>query len=59
LTLDEIKAQEKEADELALSWFNNYVNKRNNQHFLPITNEEINIAKNKSLELMKKMKAGI
>ena len=58
-TNDECDAQEKEADELAMSWFNGHVEKRNNEHLFPITKEEIKIAKDKNQELMKKLKAGI
>jgi hypothetical protein len=59
LTNDEYKAQEKEADELAMSWFNEHVAKRNNKYLLPITKQEIEIAQAKNKELMEKMKAGI
>jgi hypothetical protein len=59
LTRDEFEAQEKEAYELAMAWFNDHVQKRNNQILLPITKEEIEAAQDKNQELMKKMKAGI
>lgn len=59
LTKNEYGAQEKEADELAMSWFNDHVVKRNNEHLFPITKEEIKVAQDKNQELMQKMKAGI
>jgi hypothetical protein len=59
LTNDECEAQEKEADELAMSWFNDHVEKRNNEHLFPITKEEIKVVQDKNQELMKKLKAGI
>jgi hypothetical protein len=59
LTRDQIEAQEKEADELALSWFNDHVVKKNNEHLLPITKEEIKVSEDKNQELMKKMMNGI
>ena len=59
LTEDEFEAQENEADELAMLWFNDHVMKRNNEDLGPITKEEIEIAQDKNKELMKKMSAGI
>jgi hypothetical protein len=59
LTNDEYESQEKEADELAMSWFNEHVAKRNNDYLLPITEKEIKAAQDKNKELMKKLKAGI
>jgi hypothetical protein len=59
LTKDEIEAQEKEADELAMSWFNDHVTERKNEHLLPIKKQEIEATQYKNKELMKKMKAGI
>lgn len=59
LTNDEYEAQEKEADELAMSWFNEHVAKRNNEYLLPITKQEIEAAQDKNKELMEKMKTGI
>lgn len=41
LTQGEIQRQEKEADDLAISWFNNHVELRNNKLLKPITHEEI------------------
>lgn len=59
LSKDESEAQEKEAEDLAMSWFNEHVAKRNNKYLFPITKEEIEFAKNKNQEIMKKMRAGI
>lgn len=59
LTRDQLEAQEKEADELALSWFNDHVVKKNNEHLFPITKEEIKVAEDKNQELMKKVMNGI
>ncbi len=58
LTRDEIEAQETEADELAIAWFNGHVQKRNIHNLLPITKEEIEAAQDKNQKLMKKMIAG-
>ena len=56
---DEYEAQEKEADELAMTWFNEHVAKRNNIYLLPITKQEIEAAKTKNKNLMENTKAGI
>ena len=59
LTNNEHEAQENEADELAMSWFNDHVAKRNNKNLLPITNQEIEAAKAINKKVMEKMQAGI
>lgn len=59
ITIDDFEAQEKDADNLAMSWFNEHVSKRNNKYLLPITKQEIEAAKEKNKKLMEKMKAGI
>lgn len=59
LTNEECEAQEKEADELAMSWFNEHVMKRNNKYLLPISTQEIEAAQARNMELMVKMNAGI
>lgn len=41
LTREEIQQQEKEADDLSISWFNEHINLRNNKWLKPITHEEI------------------
>ena len=55
LTNDEYEAQEKEADELAMTWFNEHVTKRNNKYLHPITNQEIEAAQAKNRKLMENM----
>lgn len=59
LTKDEIEAQEREADVLAISWFNDHVRERKSEHLLPIKKQEIEAAQSKNKEMMKKIKAGI
>jgi hypothetical protein len=59
LTKEECEAQEKEADEFAMKWFNDHVAKRNNKHLLPITKEEIKEVQEKNQIVMKKLKDGI
>lgn len=55
LTVEENQAQEKEADDIALSWFNYHVKRRNNPYLKPIKPSEIKIAKERNQNLMKKM----
>ena len=59
LTKEDCEAQETEADELAMKWFNDHVEKRNNEHLLPITKEEIKEAQEKNQIVMKTLKDGI
>jgi len=59
LTKEECEAQEKEADELAIKWFNDHVAKRNNEQLLPITKGEIKEAQEKNQIIMKKLMDGI
>jgi hypothetical protein len=54
LTQEEIAAQEKEADDLALSWFNDYVEDNKHLNIERLTLEEIEKAKRENQELMKK-----
>jgi hypothetical protein len=49
----EIESQEKEADDLAMEWFNYHVKKLNN--LSPITKEEIKAAREEQQEIMKKL----
>lgn len=58
LTEEEVKAQEKEADELALDWFNQYIEERDHPHLKPLTKEEIEAEKEKNRKLMKKLYEG-
>lgn len=55
LTREEKSAQEKEADDLALTWFNDHVKIRNNPNLKPLTPEETKEAQAKNLELMNKL----
>ena len=51
-------AQESEADALAFSWFNSYIEALKNPHLKPLTQEEIDEAKKKNLRLMERAKYG-
>lgn len=57
LTGRECEAQEKEADDLAVKWFNDHVIKLGN--LPPITREEIKAAQEEQQKLMKKIMDGI
>lgn len=59
LTREEYEAQEKEADDLAMSWFNKHVTERNNKYLLPITDTEIDAAQAKNQETMKSLNSGV
>ncbi len=59
LTEKEYEAEENEADELAMKWFNDHVSKLNNEHLRPITKEEIKEAQEKNQIVMKKLRDGI
>jgi hypothetical protein len=58
LTAEEVKAQEEEAHEIALNWFNQYIEKRDHPHLKPLTKEEIEEEKEKNRNLMKKLYEG-
>jgi hypothetical protein len=45
------EAQEKEADELALTWFNEHIRQKNNPNFKPITMEEVKEAQAKQIKI--------
>ncbi len=51
LTTEDNEAQEKEADEFAISWFNAYIKERNNPCLKSITPDEIAEAKAKNQQL--------
>jgi len=57
LSEEERKNQEKEADDLAMKWFNDHVGKLNN--LPPITKEEIEAAQEEQQKVMKKLMDGI
>ncbi len=59
ITREEFEAQEKEADELAMKWFNEHVAALNREDVLPITKEEIRLAQEKNQVAMKALMAGI
>jgi hypothetical protein len=52
LTKEEAVSQEKEADDLAMTWFNRHVVVKNNTYLKPITFDEIAVAKVKNQKLM-------
>ncbi len=56
---EEFEAQEAEADNLAMSWFNAHVKSRNNQYLLPITREEIEKAQTENRKIMETGRDGI
>ena len=53
LTQEQIAAQEQEADEQALSWFNDYVEKNMHLNLKLLTHDEIEAVKRINQELMK------
>jgi hypothetical protein len=55
----EIQAQEDEADKMALDWFNQHIEKRNNNYLKPLTPNEIMIQQEKNIELMEKLHSGV
>jgi hypothetical protein len=59
ISSEENNAQEEEADGLAIRWFNEHIQKRNNPHLLPITQREIEVAQAENQELMGKTLAGV
>jgi hypothetical protein len=59
LTKEECEAEEKEADELAMKWFNDHVAKLKNEHLRPITKEEIKEAQKMNQIVMKKLMGGL
>ena len=58
LTRQENKAQEDEADKIAMGWFNEHVKARNNQYLKPITMDEINKMDQKNQVLMANLYTG-
>ena len=59
ISQQEIDAQEKEADDLALAWFNQHVASRNNPYLPPLTREEVEEAMQKNREIMEKQYDGV
>ena len=58
LTPDENNIQEQEADQMALRWFNEHVEERQNPHLQKLTIEEIETARANNQALMEKQYAG-
>lgn len=58
LDAEENEAQEIEADELALKWFNDYISKKANPYFVELTQDELTKAKKKSAEEVKAIYRG-
>lgn len=58
LTAEEVQIQEEEADEIALDWFNQYIEERSKPNLKPLTTEEIEAEQEKNRELMKKLYEG-
>ena len=58
LTREELEAQEKEADELAMKWFNEHVVALKREDILLITEEEIRQAQEKNQVAMKTLMKG-
>jgi len=57
LSEKENQNQEDEADMLALNWFNQGIEKRNNIYLKPLTKEEIKIQQDKNIALVEKLYA--
>ena len=55
LTQEEADADEKEADDLALSWYNEFYEKRNNRYFKLLTINEIDEIRGENKKLMKEL----
>lgn len=59
LTTEENRAQEDEADALALQWFNDHIKALNNPYLPPLTREDIEDAQARNQELMKRLYKGV
>lgn len=59
LTESEDRAQEEEADQIALEWFNEYVKAQNNQYLKPIALEEIDRMRKENQGRMECLYAGV
>lgn len=58
LTKEEFDAQEQEADDLAFKWFNDHIAEIANPHLTAITHVEIELAQDKSQEVMQRLLNG-
>jgi len=59
LTPEENRAQEDEANKIAMEWFNDHVKLRNNPSLKSITMDEINEMRKKNQELMNNLYTGV
>lgn len=59
LSDEEVRAQEDEADSLALKWFNDYVDAQNNPHMKKLTVAEIEAAQERSRQQMEDQYNGV
>ena len=59
LTPEENEVQEKEADELALQWFNDHIKEQDNIYLKPLTHEEVEYEKEKNQGLMTSLYLGM
>ena len=59
LSGDDQQAQEREANDQALQWFNEHVMNRDNLHLKPITTSEIDVARAENRRLMEQALAGV
>ncbi|MEW6427638.1 MAG: hypothetical protein AB1568_06340 [Thermodesulfobacteriota bacterium] len=53
LSPEEFELQEKEADTIAMQWFNEGIEKRNNKFLKPLTMEEVKAKQDINIQLMK------
>ncbi len=58
LTREEAGAQEREADDLALKWFNDHIATRGNPHLQPLTREDVDTAQARSRDGMETLYRG-
>jgi len=59
LSKEEDEAQEREADELAYSWFNQHIEQENNEFLLPLYTSEIREAQDRNQTLMREKLGGV
>jgi len=59
LSVEQNQAQEDEADNLALDWFNQHIKELNNKNQLPLTMSEVETAQQKSQDVMEKLYEGV
>lgn len=59
LTPKEVAAQESEADDLALKWFNDHISALGNPHLPPLTREDVDAAQARSRATMDRIFGGV